>query len=331
MQTLAACSLFLICFIAVASSSRAFAENQISSQRQSDRIPSELFGDRARILLGKHIIRSMEELVGLMQEEAESKKSSDGGGGGFIPSDELASSSEELLVFSRALTFDAAYGIVKPWTLVPLDQHQNMYNEIARMNANNVSGAVVECGVWAGGSSMLMMYSQIRSGSPQRHFWMYDTYEGHVAPDVTKDSEQDYASWKAVTHGEANLGVKAVDNKWIYAPLPLVRNNVRVTGYPLSHVHFVKGKVEETLLHAKPHEPIALLRLDTDFYHSTKAELEHLYPLLVSGGMLIIDDYCAYQGSRLAADEYFASIGTSVEKLLNGRGACPSVPVLTKP
>lgn len=119
--------------------------------------------------------------------------------------------------------------------------------------------------------------------------------------------------------------------RWIYAPLDLVRNNVRVTGYPLSHVHFVKGKVEDTLPRTKPPEPIVLLRLDTDFYHSTKAELEHLYPLLVSGGMLIIDDYCIYPGCRLAADEYFASIGTSVEMLLNGRGPCPTVPVLTKP
>lgn len=93
----------------------------------------------------------------------------------------------------------------------------------------------------------------------------------------------------------------------------------------------MKGKVEETLPRTKPQEPIALLRLDTDFYHSTKAELEHLYPLLVSGGTLIIDDYCGYQGSRSAADEYFESIGTSVVSLLNGREPCPSVPVLTKP
>ena len=119
--------------------------------------------------------------------------------------------------------------------------------------------------------------------------------------------------------------------RWIYAPLALVRNNVRITGYPLTHVHFIRGKVEETLLRLKPKEPIALLRLDTDFYHSTKAELEHLYPQVVGGGMIIIDDYCLYQGSRLAADEYFASIGTSVEKLLTGRAPCPSLPILTKP
>lgn len=119
--------------------------------------------------------------------------------------------------------------------------------------------------------------------------------------------------------------------RWVYAPLDLVRNNVRVTGYPLSHVHFVKGKVEDTLPHTVPNEPIALLRLDTDFYHSTKAELEVLYPRLISGGTLIIDDYCAYQGSRTATDEYFQSIGTSVEKLLNGRPPCPVTPFLTKP
>jgi len=168
-----------------------------------------------KIVLRKHIMRAMEELVGRLQDEADNK---DG-------SDDLISNnvhSEELLVFSKALTFHAAYEIVKPWTLVLIDQHEIMYNEISRINANNIPGAVVECGVWAGGSSMMMMYSQIRSGSTQRHFWLYDTYQGHVAPDVTKDSETDYNIWKSVTHGDEKLPgsgvnslIQAVDNKCV--------------------------------------------------------------------------------------------------------------------
>lgn len=128
---------------------------------------------------------------------------------------------DELVNFSKALTIDAAYEIVKPWTLVSREHQEFIYNEITRMNANNVSGAVVECGVWSGGASMMMMYSQIRSGSTKRHFWLYDTYEGHVAPDVNKDGESHYNNWKAVAHGDdKNLvyghTVLAVDNKCVF-------------------------------------------------------------------------------------------------------------------
>ena len=88
-------------------------------------------------------------------------------------------------------------------------------------------------------------------------------------------------------------------------PLEEVRENVLSTGYPQNLVRFVKGPVEETLTTQRPGR-IALLRLDTDFYESTKAELEHLYPLLEPGGILIIDDYGYWNGAKQAVDEYFA-------------------------
>jgi hypothetical protein len=358
--------------------------------------------DDTKALVDMRLIEGMELLLDHVRNEAAENN---------VGKDESAT--EDVLTFSRALPAGNLYEIVKPWTMVARDQQEVVFNEIARLNENNISGAVVECGVWAGGSSMIMLYSQIRSGSTDRNFWLYDTYEGHVAPDVAKDGAGEYNAWKAVVDGEEKSAVVgtfllSIDKKcvffvcfedcrglrgfadgscssreqraserfflenkrdlayrgdslrrmlsslvhlygglsplpslflssslirfrWVYAPLDLVRNNVRVTGYPLSHVHFVKGKVEDTLPHTVPNEPIALLRLDTDFYHSTKAELEVLYPRLISGGTLIIDDYCAYQGSRTATDEYFQSIGTSVEKLLNGRPPCPVTPFLTKP
>ncbi len=52
-------------------------------------------------------------------------------------------------------------------------------------------------------------------------------------------------------------------------------------------------------------EKISILRLDTDWYESTKHELNNLFPRLVSGGILIIDDYGHFQGSKKAVDEYF--------------------------
>lgn len=80
------------------------------------------------------------------------------------------------------------------------------------------------------------------------------------------------------------------------------------TGYPKDNIIFIKGKVEQTIPGTLPGK-IALLRLDTDWYESTKHELNHLYPLLEKAGILIIDDYGAWQGARKAVDEYFSTNG----------------------
>jgi hypothetical protein len=93
------------------------------------------------------------------------------------------------------------------------------------------------------------------------------------------------------------------DGVWCYAGLDEVRRNLRSTGYPESRMHFVKGRVEETVPHPGLRE-IALLRLDTDWYESTRHELLHLYPLLSVGGVLVLDDYGHWQGARRATDEY---------------------------
>src|SRR5204863_8681210 len=84
----------------------------------------------------------------------------------------------------------------------------------------------------------------------------------------------------------------------------LVRDNVLTTGYPEQRLHFVRGPVEQTVPAQMP-ERIALLRLDTDWYESTKHELEHMYPRLADGGVLIVDDYGHWEGARRAVDEYF--------------------------
>jgi hypothetical protein len=97
-------------------------------------------------------------------------------------------------------------------------------------------------------------------------------------------------------------------NSWHYVPVEEVRAAVLSTGYPAERVHMVEGKVEDTLPGAAP-ERIAVLRLDTDWYASTKHEMEQLYPRLSPGGVLILDDYGHYEGARQAVDEYFAEHG----------------------
>jgi hypothetical protein len=90
---------------------------------------------------------------------------------------------------------------------------------------------------------------------------------------------------------------------WCFSSIEEVKNNIATLNYPTEKVYFVKGKVEDTIPTTIP-QKIAVLRLDTDWYESTKHELEHLFPLLVSGGVLIIDDYGHWEGARKAVDEY---------------------------
>ncbi len=93
---------------------------------------------------------------------------------------------------------------------------------------------------------------------------------------------------------------------WCEAGIEDVRANLWITGYPRGKIHFVTGKVEDTIPGAIA-DHIALLRLDTDWYESTQHETRHLYPRLSGNGTLIIDDHGHWQGARKAIDEYFAA------------------------
>ena len=88
-------------------------------------------------------------------------------------------------------------------------------------------------------------------------------------------------------------------------PLNDVKKNVFSTNYNKEKFHFIVGKVEETIPEKAP-EKISLLRLDTDWYESTRHELVHLFPRLSRGGIIIIDDYWSWDGSRMATDEYLS-------------------------
>jgi hypothetical protein len=101
---------------------------------------------------------------------------------------------------------------------------------------------------------------------------------------------------------------------WCNASIEDVQANMARSSYPSQRIHLVKGPVESTIPGVAP-DDIALLRLDTDWYESTRHELEHLFPRLVPGGVLIIDDYGHWQGARQAVDEYLAK--SDVPILLN--------------
>lgn len=165
---------------------------------------------------------------------------------------------------------------------------------------NRIEGDIVECGVWRGGSMMAVAETLVQLGETNRMLHLFDTFEGMTEPgayDVAITGESARALL-AATHDRTGA-----DSVWCEAPLEQVRRSLATTGYDAGRIAFVQGRVEDTLPANAP-QRIALLRLDTDWYESTRHELEHLYPRLVPGGMLIIDDYGHWAGARRAVDEY---------------------------
>lgn len=187
----------------------------------------------------------------------------------------------------------------KPFTMTSVARMVSLINAVEYVSLHKIPGDIVECGVWRGGSMMTAALTLLRLGDTERELFLYDTFEGMSKP-TDADSSLDGASASELLETtEKGTGV------WCYASIEDVRENILSLGYPSDKIHLVKGKVEDTIPSRLPRS-ISLLRLDTDWYESTKHELEHLYPLLVRGGVLIIDDYGHWQGARKAVDEYFA-------------------------
>ena len=190
---------------------------------------------------------------------------------------------------------------VQPYTMTSVERILAAIRAVDAIVDKGIEGAIVECGVWRGGSMMAMALALLRRGVRDRSLYLYDTFTG-MTPPTARDVQFDGAP--AVTL-LANSSRDA--HVWAIAALDDVRRNLESTGYPPERMHFVVGPVEVTIPHTVPHA-IAILRLDTDWYESTRHELVHLYPLLRAGGVLIVDDYGHWRGSREATDEYFSRV-----------------------
>jgi O-methyltransferase len=197
--------------------------------------------------------------------------------------------------------FEALYEICKPYTATSRERMQALYASTHYVIDEEIPGDLVECGVYRGGSVMLMLGVLKERGISGRRVWMHDTFEG-----MTEATEFDVdllgiSATQAMDEGRAN---KEASDVWCYAPFDLVRANVQTIGYPMQMVEMVKGPVESTIPGRAP-QTISLLRLDTDFYESSLHELQHLYPRVSQNGVLIIDDYGHWQGCQKAVDEFF--------------------------
>ena len=195
--------------------------------------------------------------------------------------------------------FFEIYEKVKGQTMTSPQRLYALYNSIGYIIENNIEGDFVECGVWKGGSSMAMAFTALKFRSTSKNIFLYDTFEGMSNPSKEDVDIYDNKATQLLRHSR-----KEKDAIWCYSTLEEVKNNFKNTGYPNEKIHFIKGEVENTIPGIMP-EKISLLRLDTDWYESTKHEMKYLFPRLASKGVLIIDDYGHWKGARKAVDEYF--------------------------
>jgi hypothetical protein len=194
------------------------------------------------------------------------------------------------------------YEEVAPFTLTPPAAVAALGDAVRYIHANRVPGAIVECGVWKGGSMRAVAKTLLELGETDIDLYLFDTFEGMSEP-----TEED-VMWTG-ERADAILARESKDtNFWARAGLDEVREVMHALPYPQARIHFVQGKVEDTIPDQAPSE-IALLRLDTDWYESTRHELVHLYPRLAPGGVLILDDYGWWRGAGRATDEYFQENG----------------------
>lgn len=217
---------------------------------------------------------------------------------------------EEIYSADVPVSLIEVYKKVKPYTMTSPERVFSLCEAVKYVHEKNIEGDIVECGVWKGGSMMAVAETLLRSGDTSRNLYLFDTFEGMAPP---TDKDVDIAGVTAESLLEHSDKTKD-ESVWCCASLEMVKSAVNSVGYPGEKIHYVKGMVEQTIPLGAP-DRIALLRLDTDWYESTKYEMEHLFPRLVKGGVLIIDDYGHWQGARKAVDEYFEK--NNVKILLN--------------
>jgi O-methyltransferase len=166
----------------------------------------------------------------------------------------------------------------------------------------SVDGAFVECGVWRGGNALLAA-GVFKLYGAARKVYLFDTFAGMTLPDQYDTA----AVTGEAAHPRYLSSQKESHNEWCYASLEDVKGAFQQANLLDSNVIFVKGDVLTTLsVPDNLPQTIAVLRLDTDWYESTRMELETLYPRLSIGGVIMIDDYGYWTGARKATDEYFA-------------------------
>ena len=207
---------------------------------------------------------------------------------------------QQIPVDMKEAAFQKLYNLCKPFTMTSAERMYSLYKAVNYILENNIPGDFVECGVWKGGSALLIAKMLADKNIVDRKVILYDTYEGMSEP-----TEQDKNTvGQSATSLLKESSIEIQDSIWCYSSFEEVKNNLSLSKLLPECIIMIKGKVEDTIPVQLPTNSISLLRLDTDWYESTKHELNYLYPLLNQNGVIIIDDYGHWEGCRKAVDEY---------------------------
>lgn len=192
--------------------------------------------------------------------------------------------------------------VVQKYSMTSVPSIWSLIKSINYLYENKIKGDFVECGIWKGGNIILMQKLLNRFKNKNVDIYGYDTFEGLTRPDARDTPWHNRYNTIKVWEKKSQKNY----NTWCYSGINEVKNNISTEVGLKNNIKLIKGKVEDTLLQ-KSNVPkkISLLRLDTDWYKSTKIELDVLYPLLSKGGILLIDDYGHWKGARKATDQYF--------------------------
>ncbi len=193
--------------------------------------------------------------------------------------------------------------LVSNYSMTPQIRIFNLLQSLRHLKHKNIEGDYVECGVWKGGNLILFKkFLENENQKEKKSIYAFDTFEGMTEPD-----KNDY---DLSNHLDAIDLMKSDKNKssniWGVCSIENVKKNLSKNLKNLNGINLIKGPVEKTLT-IKENIPdcISLLRLDTDWYSSTKKELEVLYEKVTPGGIIIIDDYGHWGGAKKAVDEFF--------------------------
>ena len=188
---------------------------------------------------------------------------------------------------------------------------ENAFEITSIVEKKGIEGALVECGVAEGGTAAMLALTNRELGSVRRSKWFFDSYEGLPEP-----TAEDYEG------GKAGHFIRPLPKGACLGTIEQVSGLLfEKLGFSPDEIYLVKGWFQDTVpAYRDKIGPIAVLRLDGDWYESTKIPLENFYDQISVGGYVIIDDYATCFGSRRATDEFRAERNITSPLRPDGRG-----------
>jgi len=219
---------------------------------------------------------------------------------------------DEKLGFEFEDEAEACISIIQHNTMLSKRRLVTLYQQVAYCERNDISGAFVECGVWKGGATGMMALANLQTGKARRDLHLFDAFQEICEPDAAVDGERALREVQQFTgrsgHDKGMLQPLTGIYDFLGGPGTLAENRQlleNTIGYPAEFLHYHVGWFQETLpADCEAVGPIAILRLDGDWYASTKICLEYFFDKVVNGGIVIIDDYGTYEGCKRAVDEF---------------------------